>query len=80
SAPNQIADSIEEVSPIPDKLYTPIIEGADEELRDMCYARARRLYGDPLPELVEKRLEKELNSIITHGFGVIYLISQRLVT
>lgn len=80
TATNQIADMIEDVSPIPDKLYTPIIEGADDELREMCYAKARKLYGDPLPEIVEKRLEKELNSIITHGFGVIYLISQRLVT
>ncbi len=77
---NAIADMIEDVSPIPDKLYTPIIEGADDELRNMCYEKARRLYGDPLPEIVEKRLEKELTSIITHGFGVIYLISQRLVT
>lgn len=77
---NLIADMIEEVSPIPDKLYTPNIEGADEELRQMCYDRATSLYGNPLPEIVEKRLEKELNSIIKHGFGVIYLISQRLVT
>ncbi|WP_139488948.1 PolC-type DNA polymerase III [Brevibacillus dissolubilis] len=77
---NAIADMIEDVSPIPDKLYTPIIEGADDELREMCYAKAKRLYGDPLPELVEARLEKELTSIIKHGFGVIYLISQRLVT
>lgn len=77
---NAIAEMIEDVSPIPDKLYTPIIEGADDELRQMCYDKAKFLYGDPLPELVEKRLEKELNSIITHGFGVIYLISQRLVT
>jgi len=76
---NKIAEMIEDVSPIPDRLYTPIIEGADDELREMCYARAKELYGDPLPELVEKRLEKELNSIITHGFAVIYLISQRLV-
>lgn len=80
TASNQIADMIEDVSPIPDKLYTPIIEGADDELREMCYSKAKSLYGDPLPEIVEKRLEKELNSIITHGFGVIYLISQRLVT
>jgi DNA polymerase-3 subunit alpha (Gram-positive type) len=79
-APNRIAEMIEEISPIPDKLYTPIIEGADEELRTICYNKAKRLYGDPLPEIVEQRLEKELNSIITHGFGVIYLISQRLVT
>ncbi|MFC4768825.1 PolC-type DNA polymerase III [Effusibacillus consociatus] len=74
-----IADQIEDVSPIPDKLYTPIIEGADDELRNMCYEMARRLYGDPLPEIVEKRLEKELTSIIKHGFAVIYLISSRLV-
>ncbi len=80
TAPNAIADMIEDVSPIPDRLYTPIIEGADDELRQMCYDKAKKLYGDPLPEIVEKRLEKELNSIITHGFGVIYLISQRLVT
>ncbi|RNB91839.1 PolC-type DNA polymerase III [Brevibacillus fluminis] len=77
---NKVADMIEDVSPIPDRLYTPNIEGADEELRDMCYVKARKMYGDPLPELVEARLEKELNSIIKHGFGVIYLISQRLVT
>lgn len=77
---NAIADMIEDVSPIPDKLYTPIIEGADDELRQMCYDKARHLYGDPLPEIVESRLEKELTSIIKHGFGVIYLISQRLVT
>ncbi|GED70199.1 DNA polymerase III PolC-type [Brevibacillus reuszeri] len=77
---NAIADMIEDVSPIPDKLYTPIIEGADDELRQMCYDKARHLYGEPLPEIVESRLEKELTSIIKHGFGVIYLISQRLVT
>ncbi|MGO0061682.1 PolC-type DNA polymerase III [Brevibacillus fluminis] len=77
---NKVADMIEDVSPIPDRLYTPNIEGADDELRDMCYVKARKLYGDPLPEIVEARLEKELNSIIKHGFGVIYLISQRLVT
>ncbi|WP_232697071.1 PolC-type DNA polymerase III [Brevibacillus daliensis] len=78
--PNKLADMIEDVNPIPDQLYTPIIEGADDELRDMCYAKARRIYGETLPEIVEKRLEKELTSIIKHGFGVIYLISQRLVT
>ena len=77
---NAIADMIEDVSPIPDKLYTPIIEGADDELRQMCYDKARHLYGDPMPEIVESRLDKELTSIIKHGFGVIYLISQRLVT
>lgn len=77
--PQQIAARIEDVSPIPDKLYTPVIEGAEEEIKKMCYAKAKRLYGDPLPEIVEKRLEKELNSIITHGFSVIYLIAHKLV-
>lgn len=79
-APNRINELIEDVCPIPDKLYTPIIDGADDELRDMCYDKAKSLYGEPLPEIVEQRLEKELTSIIKHGFGVIYLISQRLVT
>ncbi|WP_236026267.1 PolC-type DNA polymerase III [Alicyclobacillus suci] len=76
---NRIADMIEDVSPIPDKLYTPKIEGAEEEIRDMCYAKAHELYGEVLPEIVEKRLEKELNSITTHGFSVIYLISHKIV-
>jgi DNA polymerase-3 subunit alpha (Gram-positive type) len=77
--PRRIADRIDDVSPIPDKLYTPVIEGSDDEIRNMCYDKARHLYGSPLPEIVEKRLEKELTSIITHGFSVIYLISSKLV-
>ncbi len=76
---NKIADSIESVCPVPDKLYTPRIEGADEQIRDMCYKRARELYGETLPEIVEKRLDKELNSIVTNGFSVIYLIAHKLV-
>lgn len=75
----KIADGIEDVKPIPDELYTPKIEGADEEIRKMSYDRARSIYGEVLPELVEARLEKELKSIIGHGFAVIYLISQKLV-
>ncbi len=74
-----IADQIDDVKPIPDDLYTPKIEGADEEIRKMSYDRARSIYGQELPELVEARLEKELKSIIGHGFAVIYLISQKLV-
>ena len=77
--PNAIADRFEELEIIPKDLYTPKIEGADEEIRSMSYNKARELYGDELPEIVEKRLEKELNSIITHGFAVIYLISHKLV-
>ncbi|AOM83148.1 PolC-type DNA polymerase III [Salisediminibacterium beveridgei] len=74
-----VADEVDEIKPIPDDLYTPHIEGADDEMRQMCYNRAKSIYGDPLPELVEKRLEKELSSIISNGFSVIYLISQKLV-
>jgi DNA polymerase III subunit alpha, Gram-positive type len=76
---NKIADMIDVIKPIKDDLYTPKIEGADEEIRRMSYERAKSIYGDPLPEIVEARLEKELNSIIGHGFAVIYLISHKLV-
>lgn len=75
----KIAAEIEDVKPVKDDLYTPKIEGADEEIRQMSYQKAREIYGDPLPEIVEKRLEKELASIIGHGFAVIYLISHKLV-
>ncbi|WP_396126275.1 PolC-type DNA polymerase III [Anaerobacillus sp. CMMVII] len=75
----KIADELEEIKPIPDDLYTPKIEGADEEIRNMSYTRARSIYGENLPEIVEARLEKELKSIIGHGFAVIYLISHKLV-
>ncbi len=76
---NKIADMIDVIKPIKDDLYTPKIEGADEEMREMSYAMARKIYGDELPEIVEARLEKELKSIIGHGFAVIYLISHKLV-
>ncbi|WP_173916476.1 PolC-type DNA polymerase III [Halobacillus sp. Marseille-Q1614] len=75
-----INDQIEGVTPVKEDLYTPNIEGADQEIREMSYNKARSIYGEPIPELVEKRLEKELDSIIGHGFAVIYLISQKLVT
>ena len=76
---NKIADMIDEIKPIKDDLYTPKIEGAEEEMKEMSYGMARRIYGDELPEIVEARLEKELKSIIGHGFAVIYLISHKLV-
>ncbi|RWR14153.1 PolC-type DNA polymerase III [Siminovitchia fortis] len=76
---NLIADKIEDVKPIKDDLYTPKIDGADEEIRSMSYEMARSIYGEELPEIVEARLEKELASIIGHGFAVIYLISHKLV-
>ncbi|WP_428839290.1 PolC-type DNA polymerase III [Bacillus massilinigeriensis] len=77
--PNKISDMIESIKPIKDDLYTPKIEGADEEMRSMSYGMARKIYGESLPEIVEARLEKELKSIIGHGFAVIYLISHKLV-
>lgn len=68
-----------EISPVKQDLYTPKIEGSEDEIRRLSYEEAHRLYGDPLPEIVEKRIEKELDSIIGNGFSVIYLISQKLV-
>ncbi|MFZ0443805.1 MAG: PolC-type DNA polymerase III [Bacillus sp. (in: firmicutes)] len=76
---NKIADMIDEVRPIKDELYTPKVEGAEDEIRNMSYKMAQQIYGDSLPEIVEARLEKELNSIIGNGFSVIYLISHKLV-
>lgn len=76
---NKIADEIDAISPVKDGLFTPKIEGADQEIRDLCYTRAKHIYGEPVPEIVVNRLEKELESIIGHGFAVIYLISHKLV-
>ncbi len=76
---NLIADMIEEIQPIPDGNFPPKIEGSDETLREDCYATARQMYGDPLPEIVQKRLDKELNSIINNGFSVMYVSAQKLV-
>lgn len=75
----KLADQIEDVKPVKEDLYTPKIEGAEEEIRELSYNFAKSIYGDPLPKIVEDRIEKELKSIIGHGFAVIYLISQKLV-
>ncbi|UQF70508.1 PolC-type DNA polymerase III [Vagococcus lutrae] len=75
----KLANRFEEVTPVKTDLYTPKIEGSEQEITDLSYNEARRLYGEDLPEIVEKRLKKELDSIIGNGFSVIYLISQKLV-
>ena len=76
---NKIANMIETISPVrPDKC-APVIEDSDKTLTDICYNKAREMYGDPLPEIVEARLKRELNSIITNGFAVMYIIAQKLV-
>ncbi|WP_391573956.1 PolC-type DNA polymerase III [Cohnella sp.] len=76
---SELADRFEEIKLFPDELFTPIIEGADDEIRNTCYATARSMYGDELPEVVTARLEKELVPIIKYGFSANYLISARLV-
>jgi DNA polymerase-3 subunit alpha (Gram-positive type) len=75
----KIADSIDEVLPIPEELYPPEIPGAEEQIVSMSMSRAKSIYGENLPKIVEDRLNKELNSIITHGFAVLYLIAHKLV-
>ena len=76
---NKIADMIERISPVrPDKC-PPVIENSDQTLRDICYEKAHSIYGEDLPQVVTERLEKELHSIISNGFAVMYIIAQKLV-
>ncbi len=77
--PRKISDMVERFKPIPDGLYSPMIPGADEAIRDMTYAKAHDMYGSKLPEVVQARIDQELKPIIAHGFSVLYLIAHKLV-
>ena len=78
--PNKIADMVDgDVIPVPEGNYPPVIEGSDELLRTICWDNAHKRYGENLHEIVQKRLEKELNSIINNGFSIMYISAQKLV-
>ena len=78
--PKKIADMISgDVIPVPEGNYPPVIEGSDDDLRRICWGNAHKKYGEKVPEVVEKRLEKELNSIINNGFSIMYMSAQKLV-
>ena len=77
--PNKIADMCDKVCPIRDGKFPPVIENSDKMLREICYNRAHEMYGEKLPPIVEARLERELNSIISNGYAVMYIIAQKLV-
>lgn len=76
---NKIADMCENVCPISKEKCPPVIPGAEEEIQETCESKAKELYGDPLPEIVQARLKRELDSIIKNGFSTLYIIAQRLV-
>lgn len=78
-APNRIIQMVEDILPIPNELYPPEIDGAEEQVQEMTISTAKSMYGENLPQIVQARLDKELNSIITNGFSVLYLIAHKLV-
>ncbi len=75
----KVANACDDLRPIPEGTYPPVIEGSDEELKDITFNKAKDIYGDPLPDIVEKRLNRELNSIIENGYAVMYIIAEKLV-
>lgn len=77
--PSLIAGLVEVIKPMPDDFFPPKIDGAEDQITEMTLSMAREIYGDLLPEVVQKRVDKELNSIITNGFAVLYLIAHKLV-
>ncbi len=77
--PSKIADMVDYIIPIPTETAPPIIDGSDEELREMTYSTAKSIYGDPLPALIKERIDIELSSIIDNGYSVMYIIAQKLV-
>ena len=77
--PQKIADSVDALRPVPKGKFPPKIDGAEERLRTRCYEKAHSIYGDPLPDIVEQRLDKELHSIIDNGYAVMYVAAEMLV-
>lgn len=77
--PNLIADMCDVIQPVPDGTYPPTIEGSEEDIKNLAFASAKEIYGDPLPNIVEERLEKELKPIAKYGFAVMYMIARKLV-
>lgn len=77
--PVRISEMVEKILPIPDGQFSPVIEGAEEELRDAVYGKAKAMYGDPLPEVVAARLDHEMKCIIKNGFATLYVLARRLV-
>ncbi|MDD2494022.1 MAG: DNA polymerase III subunit alpha [Tissierellia bacterium] len=76
---NKISDMVEQISPISSEKATPYIEGCEQTIKDITFGKAHELYGDPLPDIIQQRLDRELDSIIKNGFSVMYIIAQKLV-